>query len=140
MAADETRNCNAHLEAGDEAHSHMFQIVTPSEVLNVDLLIHESMHISDALPRPTVFGSALGGERLWECHDVDELPMRVEVATLGRGIDVLHSPDVPQYPEMARFVFERLGWDADSFYAYRCRVDYPVIPSLVRLMFTIVGE
>jgi hypothetical protein len=38
-------------------------------------------------------------------------------------------------PELCRYAFERLGWDAERFDVYRCRVEYPVLPSTVVMQF-----
>lgn len=54
---------------------------------------------------------------------------------LGSGVNVLHTPDVPRYPEMAQHVLDKLGWNADEFEVYRCRIEYPVLPSSVVLDF-----
>jgi len=54
---------------------------------------------------------------------------------LGSGPSVLHTPDVPRYGEMARYVFDRLGWDGERFDVYRCRVEYPVMHSAVVIRF-----
>ena len=57
------------------------------------------------------------------------------VSYLGKGPSVLHTPDVPRYAQMGRYVFERVGWDGDRFDVYRCRVEYPVMPSSVAMCF-----
>ena len=48
---------------------------------------------------------------------------------------MLHTADVPRYPKIAGYVFDRLGWDGSRFDVYRCRVQYPIVPSSVMLQF-----
>ena len=43
------------------------------------------------------------------------------------------TPDVPRYPELVRYALDRAGFDAEKFDVYRCRVEYPVMPSTVAL-------
>jgi hypothetical protein len=57
------------------------------------------------------------------------------VTYLGKGPSVLYTADVPRYPELANYAFERLGWDGERFDVYRCRVEYPVLPSTVAMVF-----
>jgi hypothetical protein len=54
---------------------------------------------------------------------------------LGVGPSVLKTPDVPRYSEMAQFVFDRLGWDGEQFEVYRCRVEYPIMHSVIVVRF-----
>ncbi len=42
---------------------------------------------------------------------------------------------MPRYGEMAAYVFDRLGWDAEQFEVFRCRVEYPVMHSAVVVRF-----
>ena len=57
------------------------------------------------------------------------------VMYLGQGLSVLPTREVPRYVELARYATDRLGWDADRFDVYRCRIEYPVMPSTVVLRF-----
>lgn len=45
----------------------------------------------------------------------------------------MHTPDVPSYSGMAQLAFDRLGSESDSFDVYRCRTEYPVMPTTVVL-------
>jgi hypothetical protein len=50
---------------------------------------------------------------------------------MGRGISRLRAPEIPQYERLLKMVFDKLGWNADEFRAYRCRIDYPLYGSQV---------
>jgi hypothetical protein len=56
---------------------------------------------------------------------------------LGKGPSVLCSADVPRYPEMAAYALARLGSNGDRFDVYRCRVEYPVLATTVRVIFSL---
>jgi hypothetical protein len=59
------------------------------------------------------------------------LPIFESVEMLGSGEEVVHTPDIPRYGEMARYLFERLGWDARQIELYRLRLQFPPMPSAV---------
>jgi hypothetical protein len=52
---------------------------------------------------------------------------------LGKGPEVLATPDVPNYPEMARAAGAKLGWDLSEHEVWRIRIEYPVYQATVRM-------
>jgi hypothetical protein len=109
----------------------------PCENLLLDLMVREDT-FDKLAPTALVYS-----EHLSQYHDQaarrdrDRLRLDESLAFLGAGPAALHTPLLPRYAEMARYVFDRLGWEGDRFYAYRCRVEYPVIPSTTVLRFDI---
>lgn len=110
----------------------------PVEVLIHDVLIHEEFLGLTSSLTPEVFVS--GGNH-WdvpstpESDQANRLDLRESAVHLGKGPSVLHTPDVPRLAEMVEYTCEQLGWDANRFDAYRCRVQYPVMPSKVTMRF-----
>jgi hypothetical protein len=103
----------------------------PCEVLINDLFVHEDM-FGPLTPELIVYGDLRGGpEYPGGGHEPPRLPVGETVDYLGKGPDVVATPDVPRYAELARYVFERLGWDGEHFDVYRVRLAYPVVPSIV---------
>ncbi|MCL4199658.1 MAG: hypothetical protein KJZ69_19345 [Phycisphaerales bacterium] len=110
-------------------------IKAPIRTLIVDLIIAAGTHgptwptprgyvVANPRGAPILFGGILNQHRkriLEHCH----------VVRLGQGAHVLDTADVPRYPEMFRHVCGQLGWNPDVFHAFRCRVEYPVMPSSV---------
>ena len=45
------------------------------------------------------------------------------------------TPRGSEQVEMAAWALERVGWDSEKFYVYRCRVKYPVMPSSVVIRY-----
>ena len=104
---------------------------TPSEVLLFDQFVHEDV-FGPITPEVLVYGDLRGGSEIpGDQRARDQLPAWETVEYLGKGPGVIHTPDVPRYAEMARYVFDRLGWDGERFDVYRIRVQYPIIPSSV---------
>jgi hypothetical protein len=103
----------------------------PCEVLINDLFVHEDM-FGPLTPELIVFGDLLGGpEYPGGGREPPRLPVDEAVDYLGKGPGGIATADVPRYAELARYVFERLGWDGERFDVYRVRVAYPVVPSIV---------
>jgi hypothetical protein len=105
---------------------------TPSEVLIHDCLVRRDI-CPPFSPRVDVMHD-ISGRTLGELHrEHERLPMRESVVYMGRGVDALETEEVPRYPEMIRTAMGKLGWDPNDYDAYRCRVEYPVVPSSVRV-------
>lgn len=120
-------------DAGNRIGGHLAEIRVPCDTLLLDLVVREDTF---GPLRPTVrmcadhLAEVRGpGPGAWQ-------PMGYEtVEYLGKGASVLYTPDYPRYPELGRHAFDRLGWDAERFDVYRCRVEYPVLPSTVAIFF-----
>ncbi|HVP12984.1 MAG TPA: hypothetical protein VMV94_17550 [Phycisphaerae bacterium] len=111
------------------------KIRIPCERLFVDLLVREDTY---GPLRPKAFSCA---EHLDEVvvpaasEDWQRMEPYEPVTYLGKGPSVLYAADIPRYPELGGYAFERLGWDGERFDVYRCRVEYPVLPSTVVMAF-----
>lgn len=112
---------------------HLAEIRVPCDSLFLDLVVREDTF---GPLRPTVHmcadhlaGLHPAGAGAWQRLSYES------VEYLGRGASVLYTPEYPRYPELGRYAFDRLGWDAERFDVYRCRVEYPVMPSTVAMFF-----
>ena len=135
MIGDVWRNVFGYYR--DERNNHQLSHVmvhTPCKVLIQDVLVREGMFDS-TLPEVLIYGDHRGVDPHPEGRDCDLLTMHASVKHLGKGPLVVHTPDVPRYTEMLEYAFDRLGWDGDKFDVYRCRVEYPVMPSSVVIRF-----
>jgi hypothetical protein len=107
----------------------------PCEVLVLDLIVHE-----DALDRlnPIVgcYGTRLSESELpGAMESCDRLPVNESIVFLGKGLPVLHSADIPRHAEMYAAVFKKLGWAAERFAVYRCRIAFPIMLSSALVRF-----
>ncbi len=129
------RALDRYYTEGNRVSGSVVTVRTPCEVVILDLMLREDTY---GPVTPTVFVHAeYAGVMLWEglIHERYFLPVHHTVSYLGKGPSVLHSPDVPRYAEMGRYVFERAGWDGERFDVYRCRIEYPVMPSSIAVRF-----
>jgi hypothetical protein len=129
------RKCQPRYRSGSDVHAgSCVNVRTPCEILLNDVLVQRGLFRETP---PTFFAcSDHRGDVLSVLQrPQDRLPIREDVLAIGRGISRLHTPEMPSYAELARYVFERLGWNPDEFDVWRCRVEYPVMPSSVVVQF-----
>jgi len=107
-------------------------IDTPTELFIRDVLLHESIW-DDRLPEVAVY--AHPADSSMEFHDSDRLPLSESVSLLGKGIDAARTPEIPRYADLLEYTFERMGWKPKEFRVFRCRVEYPVLHTRLRVTF-----
>lgn len=114
-------------------------IAVPTEVFILDVMLPRDLfgEIKPQLiePKLMVFTSASMLDLSPGHEDAGLLPIQESVDHLGTGLDVMHTSDVPRYGEMLRYTFKRLGWDPEKFDVFRCRVQYPVMHSVISMRF-----
>ncbi|TVQ32683.1 MAG: hypothetical protein EA376_04780 [Phycisphaeraceae bacterium] len=112
-------------EHANEIAEFGLMVRTPSEVLVFDLFVHRSL-FQEAQRQLAVYGLIDGldtrspSKRLAVCERVERI---------GRGRDVVHSPEVPQYERLVGHVLDRLSWRDSEFDVFRVRMPYPPMPS-----------
>lgn len=122
---------------GNPRKGHMFvSIAIPCRHLHFDVLVHEDVYPGRS-PELFLYDTAIEG--LADVNDrerdLDRLDFAETIQPLGRGAAALRAPDVPNYPELLRHVFDAMSWDEERFRAWRCRIEYPVYGSQVVAAF-----
>ena len=108
---------------------------TPSELLIVDLFIHESMTFALA-PEALLFSELRspvrhpGPER-----DRNRLPLHETLQELGKDPLAPATPEAPRYADMFQALFARTGWDPGAFHAFRMKINYPACPTSLVLRY-----
>lgn len=112
----------------------------PAQTLLVDILIHP-----DAFDRRHPLAAkvstyrndriSVGSGEPDYTERTDLLAVREHCEYLGRGFEVLGTPEVPRHVDMLKTAAAAESWNPASFHAYRCRVEYPIVPSSVRVEF-----
>lgn len=108
----------------------------PSRVMVQDSLVHRGLFEEAAREAKVLTDHDYVGEAP-SSRARDLLPVREAVEHIGRGPAVVATPDVPRYEQIVRFALDRLGWDPQDFDLYRCRIEYPIMPSSVVTQFTL---
>jgi hypothetical protein len=104
---------------------------TPCEALLLDLFVRHDLY-GRLDPELIVYSELAGGLPFPAGgRNRPRVPVSETVEHLGRGSSGAHTPDVPRYAEMVRYVFKRLGWDEKLFDLYRVRMEYPFIPTSI---------
>lgn len=125
-------------DAGNKIGGHLAEIRVPCDALFLDLVVREDT-FGPLRPTVNMYADHLAelrapGASAWQRMEYET------VEHLGRGASALYTPEYPRYPELARHAFERLGWDGERFDVYRCRVEYPVLPSTMAIFFDLPVE
>jgi hypothetical protein len=102
----------------------------PMEAYTGDILVHKSLWDTRA-PEVRVYACRLDGSM--EYRESDLLPMTEQAEYLGEGLYAARTPLIPRYAEMLSYVIERMKWKAEEFRVFRCRVDYPVLSTRIRM-------
>ena len=119
----------------DRVGAYAARVRLPCEVLLIDVIARDDVYGNQ---KPIAYAcSEHQGEILAvsACADWLRLKPYESVAYLGKGSSLLYSTDFPRGPELGAYVFERMGWSPDRFDVYRCRVEYPIMPSTVTMQF-----
>ena len=110
------------------------KVRTPCESIVLDVILHESVY-ENSTPVMEIYGDHRGSDSESPDRQVDLLAIQAQALEFGRGSQVLRTPEVPRYVQMAEFGFERMGWKSEEFRVYRCHLRYPVMPSSVIMRF-----
>jgi len=108
---------------------------TPCDTLIFDLFVHEGL-FRDVRPELGVYSELAGGAPYPAGDRIrNRLSVSASVDLLGKGPGVVHSPDVPRYAEMVRYVLGKLAWDGNCLSVYRVRLQFPPIPTSVVMRY-----
>jgi len=110
-----------------------FSIRTPAEVLVFDLLLHRDLFPGGGGLCPELYSDLFGGGPQLRYEPTALLPLHDPLIPLGSGLDVVHTADIPRYPEMLRQALAWAGWNGEEFDVYRLRIQYPPLPTTVML-------
>jgi hypothetical protein len=103
---------------------------TPIGMFVGDILMHRDIW-GTRPPEVQVYACPLDGAT--EFREQDLLPLTERAEYLGDGIDAARMPWVPRYAEMLAYAMGRMGWKGEEFRVFRCRVEYPVLYTRIRL-------
>ncbi len=103
-----------------------------SEALTLELVVPQGM-TDPATMRVAVYGRRVGVEKVLSCRASDLLPQREHVAHFSGCLLPPPIPDSPRHCEAVQHVLGQLGWLGTKFDVYRCRVQYPVLHTLIRV-------
>jgi hypothetical protein len=116
------------------------KVTTPTELLHVDMLVHESLTWAME-PRSDVL-SLLEGRPIYGRHRGAQTRLKVEsdVHELGQGLGTMATPHIPRYTELLAYVFDRLGWEESEFRGFRFTLNYPPIPSVAMVSMDLMPD
>lgn len=131
-----------YVPAGSGRRSYFFADITiPAEVVQFDVLVHESLYAGQA-PELRIYDTAFEGAASPNdpARDLDRFDLLESIEALGIGLARVRSSDVDRYPQLLAHVTERCSIDGSRIRGYRCRIDYPLYGSQVTMVFKGVEE
>lgn len=136
VGAQVVRNSGPRYQSHDtsfhwETHTPRF----PCKVLLADVFVRDDVFVNRPPTLTTTLHSIASGASRPDApaFQLDEVRIDPALQSLGRGIAGAATSDIPEYERLLGTVFGRMGWAADRFLGFRCRVQYPV--PLVSLTF-----
>ncbi len=113
---------------------HIHEVATPARVLLHDAFVHEDVRWNTEPELRVIDRRGNAGQ--WPADDRSVLlPIQERVVRSGTGIAGAHTTDWPRYPELLASVCDRIGVDPARLTLYRCRVDFPILHSVVWMRF-----
>jgi hypothetical protein len=118
--------------------SEMF-ITIPTEALVLDVML--SAGWSDpSTARAAVYGRRHHPEHVEEKRSADLFPQHETVSYLGALENIPPVAGAPYHQAAVRDVVGRYGWGGMRFDVYRCRIEYPVLHTLIALRIDPCGR
>lgn len=108
------------------------RVRVPSETLYHDVIIAQGV-FGNIAPRIQVYAEQNGS--FLPNRAQDRLAVHESTRFVRGGIRGLRMPDVPEYTELLRETLTQLGWQDQTFDAYRCVCEFPLVPSSVSFEF-----
>lgn len=105
----------------------------PTETLVRDVIVHESLW-QDAEATIGVYRSMPNAVDTTNLTDSRRTVVQEHLETLDIGIENMYCAEMPRYTEMLADAISRVGQDPSAFRGYRCRVEYPILYSIVRIL------
>ncbi len=107
----------------------------PAELLIFDLFVHNSFTF--AIPPSMALYSDLSiyGPHRVSTSDSKRLPLHETLQDLGSGPLPVATPDVANYNQMVKAMFDRVEWSPSDFHGHRVKIAYPACPASVTLSY-----
>jgi hypothetical protein len=122
----------ASASSGSE-HGLARYVQVPCEAYIGDILVHHSLFLGSAPTDPDVRVYAAPTPADAGFRDSDLLPMTERAEYLGKGFYAARTTVIPRYEELLAHTMKLTGWNGDEFHVFRCRVDYPLLSSRIRM-------
>lgn len=122
----------SRLDPTEPFHGAVKSVSMPSEMLVLDFLIPRGW-TDPVSVRTSTHGYPGIVESLAQRLPDFAMPITEHGEYLGSDLGALDLPQIPRHAEMTRSILEDLGWDAAGFDIFRCRVEYPILHTTIRM-------
>lgn len=108
------------------------RVRVPCETLYHDVIIARNT-FGDIAPTIRVYAEQNGA--FLPNRGQDRLSIHESTKLIRGGIRGLRMPEVPDYVDLLQDTLAQLGWQDQTFDAYRCTAEFPIVPSSVAFEF-----
>ncbi|MGD8450918.1 MAG: hypothetical protein PVJ57_03795 [Phycisphaerae bacterium] len=104
----------------------------PARTLLLDVLLHEDIWPECEFDLRIYDTAVRGCPDLNDPNrDLDQLHFVESIQFMGKGMSHFATSEIDGYVDALRYCCDKLGWAADKFRGYRCRIEYPFYGSSV---------
>lgn len=121
-------------EQNENGEFHLF-LSSPVKTLVLDLFLHKDLGMGQAPEALMPLNFNQDVMSLQVRDEQDYLPLPEEPQRLHGARPSVVTPLVKRYPEMTDVVYERLGWAAEDFRAWRMKINFPPLPATLIFSF-----
>jgi hypothetical protein len=108
----------------------------PAAMFVMDVLLHRPT-FGRPEPKLMIHANGQGIHQLSTARRATPLPIDASVVRLPVEDEALYDPEVPKAPEIARRLLDTAGMPPSEFDAYRVKVPYPILHSVIRMYFEV---
>jgi hypothetical protein len=128
------------LDRGTRPNQHTFDIdvgiTAPTALIAIDFLLHRP-----SFPHVEADFAVFSEARYMAIQNRGQLklPFRERVASLGSAPDAAVLREMPRYAELLEFACGKSACNISEFDVYRVRVEYPLLDTVLKLKFNLLG-
>lgn len=122
---------------GMDYHASMNDLYTPTERVVHDVFLHRDL--KDFGQPEVMLLDRLSASRGYN-PTIDEhsrLPLSTRAIRISARSGGTSIPEYSEYPELLKFAFDSVRWNAEDFYGYRFMLKFPTVPSATVVRFTL---
>lgn len=108
------------------------EIRAPCELCQLDVLVHKGLGWPGAF-EAEVFGDHFAPQASTHARERDRLRVHCDPVRGEATHVTMARPPVPRYQQLLDWACSNLGWDLGEFEATRAVIEYPIMPSTLRL-------
>lgn len=110
-------------------------VTMPTELIHVDVLVHQSM-LDSFVPELVIYGRPFAGAEINpRVRDLYKLPIEEVITRIEYGAGAFASDQLPDQERLVQAIFTKGNWRAEEFVGFRVQIPFPPMPSTVTIRY-----